>query len=334
MTLDSSCSVGVLLVNIGTPDAPNKKDVRKYLSEFLSDPYVITLPYIFRWLLLLFIILPFRSAKSAAAYSKVWTKQGSPLLVNSLACADGLSNALCDKYKVVAAMRYGSYSINDGLRQLIGCKQIVVVPLYPQYADATTRSTIEKVKCEMSRLMFDAKVAFVPAFYSNNGFIKSYARLVEPAMNLSKDQFLLMSYHGLPVNQLPDGDCENCYRAHCYGTSKLLAGSLGLSQDQYSVSFQSRLGASKWIEPYTVDRIAVLYKKGIRKLVVACPSFVADCLETLEEMGISLKKQWLDLGGESFTLVPCLNADSNWVLALSEIIYKNEVADEDCVGNI
>ena len=330
--------VGILLVNLGTPDDARVSSVRRYLREFLLDPRVIDLPAFFRYLLVYGVILPFRPFKAAKAYQKIWQKEGSPLRIHTLALAERLGEALGEGYRVKAAMRYGHPSIVDGLKELADCKEIIVLPLFPQYSSAATGSAIAKTLLELSKQWNIPKINVIDQFYARPEFINPLATMIKPYI-LDSDVFLLLSYHGLPERHIDKSQCKApcerknecplmdnnnyfCYRAQCYQTSRLLAEKLELPADRYTTAFQSRLGRIPWIKPYADQVLPDLYARGIRKLAVACPAFTADCLETLEEIGMQVKKQWVMLGGESFQLIPCLNEDPLWVQGVVTMIQE------------
>jgi len=297
---------GVLLINLGTPDDPSVKSVKKYLKQFLSDPRVIDIPGILRWLLLRLVILPFRSPKSAEAYSAIWQDEGSPLLINSRKFAENLSRS----QRVALGMRYGAPSIRHAIEELGDVDKITIVPMFPQYSSAATGSALQEAMQILQSKKNIPNIEIINSFHDNPGYIESVAKSIEPY--LSDSDYLLMSYHGLPVRQAGN------YREDCFATSQLIADRLSLSTDKYGVSFQSRLGRIPWIEPYTDKILPELYEKGVRRLVISSPSFVADCLESLEEIGLQARDQWLELGGESFTLVPCINEDATWLAQLLE----------------
>jgi ferrochelatase len=331
--------LGVLLVNLGTPASPEVRDVRRYLREFLHDPRVIDVAAPLRWLIVELAILPFRPRASAAAYRKIWLDQGSPLLVHSRALALGLATELGDDYRVALAMRYGAPSIETGLGELraAGAERVVLAPLFPQYATSSTESAVEAVRRAASGL----ELAVLEPFYDDAGFIEAWAELAAPALERLRPDHVLMSFHGLPERQIlpldatgrhcfasPDccdavGDANRlCYRAHCFATARALARALELPDARYEVAFQSRLGRTPWSQPYTDQRIRELAASGVRRLAVLCPSFVADCLETTEEIGIRGREQWREAGGEELCLVPCPNADPRWVRALAELVRR------------
>jgi len=322
---------GLLLINLGTPDAPNAAAVRRYLQEFLSDYRVIDLPAPVRYLLLYAFILPFRPKKSAHAYQTIWTEQGSPLLVNGQRLVDKLQTVLGKPFHVVLGMRYGNPSIEQALQQLSDCSQITVLPLYPQYSSAATGSSLEKVMMLLSKQLNHPSLTIVRDFYHHPGFIQPQAKIIQPF--LATHDHLLFSYHGIPERHIVNGGCEqvcqqacppvsqneSCYRAHCYATSNALAKTLNLADDFYSTAFQSRLGKMPWIKPYTDHLLPQLAQQGIKRLAVCCPSFTADCLETLEEIGLRAREQWRALGGEDLTLIPCVNDNDDWVSGIIQI---------------
>jgi ferrochelatase len=332
---------GALLVNLGTPDAPRTPEVRRYLREFLSDPYVLDMPAPGRFLLLYGIILPLRPARSAEAYRKIWTDRGSPLMVHSLDLLEAVRAELEPDTPVELAMRYGNPSIATGLRALRrrGVWHVTALPLYPQYAASTTDSVAVELAAAVAREDTAQDIVCLPPFYDDPGFIRAFADVGRPVLGSAKPDHVLMSYHGLPERQILKGDpggahclktescCRaissvnaRCYRAQCYATSRLLAEALDLAPGEYTVSFQSRLGRTPWIRPYTDQMLAELARRGVRRLAVLCPSFVADCLETLEELGIRGREQFLAAGGEAFTLVPSLNAHPTWVRTVAGLL--------------
>lgn len=314
-----SNKIGVLLINLGTPDTPKVADVRKYLREFLFDPRVIELPLVFRWLLLKLFILPFRSKKSALAYNSIWQDDGSPLLINSLAMQTQLQKLLGNEYKVVLGMRYGTPNITTAIAELEreNLKQVVIVPLFPQYASAVSGSALQEAIQIYAKNKVIMPFKIISEFFDHPEYIKSLTNSIQPYLH-SDYEFLLMSYHGLPERQLINPGIS-CYRTKCLQTSNLLAARLELTAEKWGVSFQSRLGKLPWIKPYTDEVLIELRERGINNLLVCCPSFTADCLETLEEIGIRARKQWQELGGSKFELIPCLNDHPDWINALKII---------------
>ncbi|MFZ5478529.1 MAG: ferrochelatase [Myxococcota bacterium] len=313
---------GVLLVNLGTPDSPAVPDVARYLREFLTDGRVIDLSPAARWALVNLVIVPFRSAKSAHAYRSIWTAEGSPLMVHSRALEAALRARA--PMPVALAMRYGRPSIAEGLAALGDVARIVVVPLYPQYASSTTGTALEAVYRALAARTDVPAVSVVPPFFDDPGWLDAQAALVPRDVD-----HVLMSFHGLPERhvtgtpgcELSDTCCARvppfCYRAHCVATARALGERVGLP---WSLSFQSRLGRERWLGPATEDEIARLAKAGVKRLAVACPSFVSDCLETLEEIGMRGGEVFREHGGERFVVAPCVNADPAWVEALARMV--------------
>lgn len=329
---------GCLLVNLGTPDAPDPKSVRRYLRQFLGDPRVLTLPWLGRWLLLNLVILPTRPRRTAAAYRAIWTERGSPLLVHSLALRDAVASELGDDYRVELAMRYGEPSIARGLAALerSGIGRLVVLPLFPQYASSVTSSAAAEVMRLLARANDLPPVEILGAFHDEPGFAASWAAIVGGDLAEFAPDHVLFSFHGLPEDQIrasdrtrshclsqpdcctaPGADAGRCYRAQCFRTAERLRKALGLAADRTSSAFQSRLGPTKWIQPYTDAHLPTLRTRGVKRLAVFCPSFVADCLETLEEIGIRLRERWTELGGESLWLAPCPNGDPRFAAAVA-----------------
>lgn len=327
---------GILVVNLGSPDSPNPKDVKKYLGEFLMDERVIDVPKFFRTLLVKGIILNTRPKKSAKAYQKIWWDEGSPLIV--------LTERLVDKIRpqvnvpVEIAMRYGKPSIKSGLQNLYdkGITEVLLVPMYPHYAMATTETIL--VLAEELRKEFFPEMTFtiVPPFYNHPDYINVLAASIQPHLEAFEPDYLLFSYHGVPERHIKKSDitkshckidksCCNtpseahqyCYRHQCYETTKQVVKLLGLTDNQYSTSFQSRLGSDPWLQPYTDKTIEELAKKGVKKLAVVTPAFVSDCLETLEEIAMEGAGEFKEAGGQEFLSIPCLNDDDNWAKSLS-----------------
>ncbi len=336
---------GVLLVNLGTPDSPEVKDVRKYLREFLMDKYVIDLPYITRWMLVNLIIAPLRAPKSAEIYQQLWTENGSPLLYYGKRVREHLQNKLGSDYSVYLAMRYQKPSINSVLKQLQadGITDLKVIPLYPQYASSSTKTCIEKVKTELKKIGYSPNVSFVENFVQNEKFIEAFADLGNKYWNTGDFEKVVFSYHGIPERhilkdsdsgycQINDTCCSKyhsknrlCYRAQCYETTRLIAAKMNLKESEYEVVFQSRLASrakDPWLKPYADLVIADLPKKGVKKVLCFSPSFIADCLETTIEVGVEFKEIFEENGGEKWQLVESLNEQPKWIEAL-EIMVKN-----------
>lgn len=315
-------TTGILLTNLGTPNSPSESDVRDFLSEFLSDPCVIAMPKLCRDFLVQKIILPKRSKKTAAAYQKIWTSDGSPLLKNSLLLTHALQKKCGDDFMVALGMRYKNPSMQSAIESLQHCDNIIVLPLFPQYADATTTSALKFLNELFASQL--KQIFIINEFYNQHFYIKSYASLIQKYLNT--DDFLLLSFHGLPKRAnksrvLPK--THPTYRAQCVETARLIAQQLNLLPECYDVAFQSRLGSTTWIQPDTHQLIKKLRQQGIENIAVVCPSFVADCVETLEEINIRLREQWMQLGGKRLTLIPCLNADETWVNELASFMRQN-----------
>ncbi len=329
----------VLIINLGTPESTEVKDVRKYLKEFLSDRRVLSIPALIRYLVLRLVILPFRSKKSAAAYRKVWLSDGSPLMVYSRKLADNLQIEFKDSAKVFLAMRYGKPSIGSALTEIYNQNftSLQVIPLFPQYSSAATGSAIEEVLSQIKSKNNFCNLQIISSFYNRPEFIDAFAKNIAECQKAFPWDYVLFSYHGLPEQHCIQSDPSNnyclrasdccqrktlantfCYRHHCFETTRLLTEKLNLQKQSFATTFQSRLGPVPWIKPYSDQHLAVLKDQGIKNLLVVSPSFVADCLETLEEIKIRLKEDWLALGGESLELVPSLNGD--WAKALKSIL--------------
>jgi ferrochelatase len=331
----------VLLVNLGSPAAPTPRAVRRYLREFLGDPRVLDLPAVPRWLLLHLAILPFRPRASAEAYAKIWTPEGSPLLTHGLALRDALARQLGPGWVVELAMRYGEPAIGATLDRLgaADAQPITVVPLFPQYASASSGSALEAVYCEAGRRWNVPPLEVLTLAPDDPGFLAALAAVARAHPTAARAEHWLFSFHGLPERQVRRSDpsgahclasptcCDAlgpanrfCYRTQCFATTRGLAAALGLEPARWTLSFQSRLGRTPWLRPYTDEALPELAARGVRRLAVACPSFVADCLETLEEIGLRASEQWRSLGGEDLAVIPCVNAHPLWVTALAERI--------------
>ncbi|MFT5432588.1 MAG: ferrochelatase [Myxococcota bacterium] len=336
--------IGVLVANVGTPDAPQTAEVRRYLREFLGDPRVIDINPVGRWLLLNLIILPFRPAKSAEAYRIVWTDRGSPLRFHSQDMVAGLQAELGDRFSVKLGMRYGNPSIPAALKAFgeERVERIVIFPAFPQNAASSTGTALDKIFSELGELWKPIPVTSVPSFYDDRGFIEAFADVARTTTQGAETEHLLFSFHGLPERHMRKGDptgshcltrddcCaeitdnnRDCYRAQCFATAKLLASALGVDETRWTVGFQSRLGRTPWIQPYTDEIVPKLAASGIKNLTVMCPAFVADCLETLEEIGVRLDADFRAAGGKSLTLVPSLNATPLWVSAAATLIRRS-----------
>ena len=330
---------GVLLVNLGTPQAPTAGAVRPYLRQFLSDARVLDVAAPLRAFLGGFLIPTVRSAKSAEAYRTIWTEAGSPLLVHSLELRDGLRAHLGDDTRVELGMRYGEPSIESALADLEGCDPIAVVPLYPQYASSSTGTALQEVYRIAGARWNTPSLSVVPPFFDAPAFLDAAAGVARGVLDEGAFDHVLFSYHGLPERHvkksdptgahcLSDGSCCDaivdanamCYRAQCFATTRGLVERLGLDEGGYSTSFQSRLGRDPWIRPFTDEVVDELARAGTKRLAVVCPSFTADCLETLEEIGLAAAQSFVENGGEALELVPCVNADPRWVAGLAQLV--------------
>jgi ferrochelatase len=330
---DRAPKIGVLLVNLGTPDAPTASAVRRYLAEFLSDPRVIEIPSLVWKPILHGVILRIRPAASARKYSAIWTKDGSPLLLHSIRQRSLLMGYLGQRLKeqglpadlcqVELGMRYGNPGVGEALDRLRagGCDKVLVVPLYPQYAASTTASTLDAVAGHLASVRRVPGLRVIDTFHGDTGYIKALARNVnEYWVKHGRPVRLVLSFHGLPRRTLDRGDPYHCL---CQVTGRLLVKELGLTPDQFVLSFQSRFGKAAWLEPYTFDVLKRLGSEGVRRVDVFCPGFVADCLETLEEIGIEGKASYLAAGGQEFHAIPCLNEHPAWIAALADIVTAN-----------
>jgi protoporphyrin/coproporphyrin ferrochelatase len=335
---ESGKRIGLVLINLGTPRSAEPSDVGKYLREFLMDPYVIDIPFPLRWLLVNGLIVPRRSHQSSALYKKIWTPEGSPLLTYTVSLARKVQAAMGDSYFVLPAMRYGMPSIASALQAFseAGVSSVIGFPLYPQYSLAATESSVVEFHQQADRWLPGVKRVLVPAFYARKEYLEAAVEISRP--HVKQFDQVLFSFHGLPERQVKKTDptgqhclskascCENlcepnqnCYRVQCFETARALAQKLGLAPKDWQVGFQSRLGRTPWIQPYSDTIYEELPKKGVKKLVVLTPSFVADCLETLEEVQIRGQEAFAEAGGETLSLVPSLNDHPAWVNAVSEI---------------
>ena len=318
---------GVLLINLGTPDAPTAKAVRPYLKEFLSDPRVVEIPRAIWWLILNGIILNVRPKKSAAKYATVWTSEGSPLRVHTAKQAVLLQGYLGERTKaplvVDYAMRYGSPSIPSVLRKLKeqNCQRILIVPMYPQYAASSTATAFDIVFDELRRMRNTPALRTIRNYHDHLGYIKALANNInEYWMKNGRPEKLVMSFHGVPQYTLEKGDPYHC---ECHKTGRLLAQELGLKPEQYKISFQSRFGKAEWIKPYTTATLLELGKQKTRRVDVVCPGFVADCMETLEEIAQEGKEDFQHAGGGEYNYIPCLNERNDWMHALTDLVMEN-----------
>ncbi len=335
----------LLLVNLGSPKSTSVADVRSYLNQFLMDPYVIDLPWPVRRLLVSLILIK-RPEQSAHAYASIWWDEGSPLVVLSRRLQQQMTTQWTQG-PVELAMRYGEPSIETVLTRLAaqGIRKVTLAPLYPQFADSTVTTVIEEAKRVVRDKKLDVQFSILPPFYDQPEYLDALAASVRSYVEQDYDH-LLLSFHGLPERHLTkldptgqhcfkDADCcknasaevlKTCYRAQCFSVARDFAERLGLPEGKWSVAFQSRLGRAKWIEPYTEARLEALAQQGVKKLLVMCPAFVADCIETLEEIGDRGLEQFREAGGEELVLVPCLNDDPRWSAALNTLCERAPVA--------
>jgi protoporphyrin/coproporphyrin ferrochelatase len=332
-------SRAILLANLGSPDQPDVPSVRRYLNQFLMDPYVIQLPWLLRRLIVSLFVLPSRPKRSAHAYQSIWTAQGSPLVALSMQLLDKLRKASATP--IAMAMRYGSPSIESELLKLAthpGISEILLLPLYPHYAESTVLTSIREAERVIAQHQLKIKLIVPKVFYDNPAYIRSLVVSAEPWLQQDFDH-VLFSYHGLPELHITKADptgshclktancCATpspahvtCYKHQVLRTTELFVQAAALKPAQYSISFQSRLGGAKWLEPATDTMLRELAAKGVKKLLVLCPAFVTDCLETLEEIEIQGTATFKAAGGESLTLIPCLNAHPDWVHTLNQLL--------------
>lgn len=330
---------GVILTNLGSPDSNELRDVRKYLNEFLMDERVIDMPYIKRLLLVRGIIVPFRTPKSAEAYRTIWTNEGSPLIVISKQLQAAVQKQL--DIPVELCMRYGNPTPKAAYDKLLAAnpdlEEVIVLPLYPHYAMSSFETAVESMKAEHKKHNYNFKLNFIGPYYNNPGYINALAESIKPYLQRDYDQ-ILFSYHGIPGRHLQKtdptkshclkvNDCCNtasaahgfCYRHQVFETTKLVTEKLGIPRSKFGLSFQSRLGKG-WLEPFTDIRLAELPKEGVKKLLILCPAFVSDCLETLEEIAMRGKETFMEAGGEEYEMIPCMNTQQPWVDTVVEMV--------------
>lgn len=336
---------GIILMNLGSPDSTEVKDLRRYLNEFLMDERVIDYPFLFRLMLVRGIIVPFRAAKSAEAYKKIWTKEGSPLIVLTKELQKSLQQNVSEPVEV--AMRYGNpsmaYAYDTLLKKNPDMEEVILVPMYPHYAMSSYETAVEYAKEIHRKRKYSFKITFIKPFYNEPDYINALAESIKPFLQQDFDH-ILFSYHGVPERHIFKGDItgqhclkvenccavdspahKQCYRHQCLKTTNLVAQKLNLPSEKFSYSFQSRLGRAEWLKPYTAMRLEEIPKEGIKKLLVVCPAFVSDCLETLEEIAETGKENFLHAGGESFTMIPCLNVHPLWVQTI--VTYIQGIKD-------
>jgi protoporphyrin/coproporphyrin ferrochelatase len=321
---------GVLLVNSGTPASLATRDVRAFLAGLLGDPRVVEIPRLLWWPILHGIILRVRPRASARKYAAIWTPEGSPLAVQSEGLRRGLEEALRPAgIPVALAMLYtGGATVAQAIGSLraAGVAQIVVVPMFPQYCGATTGAVFDQVSAALKQLRHVPALRFVSEYHAEPAFIDALARSVEEHRQVhGATRHLLMSFHGIPERFVDQGDP---YRVQCERTAALLAQKLRLEKDEWSVSFQSRFGRARWLQPYTIEAVAALARRGVKSLAVMCPGFAADCLETLEEIGMENRDAYLAAGGEQYQYIPALNARADHVAAIRALVLRDETAPQ------
>lgn len=316
--------LGVLLVNLGTPDGADPASVRRFLAEFLWDPRVVEAPRLVWWLALHGVILRIRPSKSAHAYQQIWTPEGSPLLIHSTALAKRVADVLRPRLNAVVAlgMTYGSPSIPSALEQLRreGARRLIVLPLYPQYSGSTTASVFDRVTRQLQRWRWVPELRFIGHYHDDAGYIDALAGSVDQHWRTHQRQHLLFSFHGIPRRYLLAGDPYHC---QCLKTARLVAARLSLAQSDWSVSFQSQVGREEWLRPYTDERLLEFARGGPKRVTLVCPGFATDCLETLEEIAIRNRQLFVDAGGEAYDYVPALNADEPHAAVLSDVITRH-----------
>lgn len=318
----TASSTGVLVVNLGTPEAPTTPAVRRFLKQFLWDPRVVEYPRLLWWLILNLIILVIRPPRSAAAYRKIWTDDGSPLMIFSKKIVDGLRSRM-QGVEFELAMTYGQPAIDDAVDQLVsrGVRRILILPLYPQYSGTTTASVFDAVARKLNRMRWVPEVRFVGSYHDDPGYIESLANSVREyrAQNQAGSK-LLMSFHGVPKYTLDGGDPYFC---HCQKTARLLAESLQLQESEWSISFQSRVGREEWLGPYTEDIVREYGNDGMSRLDVICPGFSTDCLETLEEIAMQNAEDFSEAGGGELHYIPALNDRDDHLNALTTVVQRH-----------
>ncbi|HTP95693.1 MAG TPA: ferrochelatase [Burkholderiales bacterium] len=320
-------AIGVLLINLGTPQAPDAPALRRYLKQFLSDPRVIEIPRALWWPILHGIVLRMRPRRSAAKYARIWTPEGSPLAVHTERQTKMLRGYLGERIRVPLvvefAMRYGAPSVADAIERLkqAHCDRVLAVPLYPQYSASASASALDAVGAALARLRNVPALRTIRHFHDHPGYIGALAQSVRDHwLKTGRPERLVMSFHGLPRFQLERGDPYHC---ECHMTARLVAEALALAPADYTVCFQSRFGRAQWLEPYTAQVLAELGRQKLKRVDVLCPGFVSDCLETLEEIGMEGKATFLNAGGGEFHLLPCLNERDDWLRALTDLVLAN-----------
>jgi ferrochelatase len=316
---------GILLCNLGTPDAPRPAELRRYLKEFLSDPRVVEIPRLLWWMILNLIILRIRPRRSAKLYQSVWTEAGSPLMLYSQEQVAAVKQRLAEKYgdiPVVLGMRYGNPSMASAIKQLTdqNVRDIIVLPLYPQYAGATTGSTFDAIAKTFTKLRWVPELQFINGYHKSEGYLDALCTTIKRHIEQhgQPDKFVF-SYHGTPERYLKNGDPYHCF---CHQTTRLVREKLGFDESQVMTTFQSRFGREPWLQPYTDKTLEHLPEDGVKHVAVICPGFSSDCLETIEEINMEARESFIESGGEHFHYIPCLNDDPVHIDALVSILEK------------
>jgi ferrochelatase len=319
--------IGVLVTNLGTPEAPKKNQLKIYLKEFLSDPRVVEVPRLIWWMILNLVILNIRPKRSAKAYATVWTDRGSPLMYHTQDQCDALRDKLKQTYGenivVEFAMRYGSPSVDSVIDSMLqrGVRKLVVLPLYPQYCASTTGSTFDAIANSFKQRRWIPELRFVTHYHEDPNFIQAVSdKIREHWQQNGRAEKLIFSYHGIPKRYLLNGDPYHC---ECHKTSRLIAENLGLTESEHFTSFQSRFGREEWLKPYTDHSLQAFPAKGVKSVQIVCPGFSADCLETIEEIGVENRDYFLEAGGERYEYIPALNADQQHIEALTKLIESH-----------
>lgn len=328
--------IGVIITNLGTPDAPTKQALKPYLKEFLSDPRVVEVPKLIWQLILRLVILNIRPARSAKAYATVWTDEGSPLMYHTKHQAEklqaSLKEELGDEVVVDFAMRYGNPAVADVTNKLLeqGVRKLLVLPLYPQYCASTTASTFDAIAKDFMKRRWLPDFRFVSHYHDREDYIEAIANSIKAHWEQhGRADKLLFSYHGIPLKYLTKGDPYHC---ECHKTTRLVAERLGLNKEEYMTTFQSRFGREEWLQPYTDMTLKGLPEKGVKKVQIICPGFSSDCLETIEEIGEENREYFIEAGGEDYQYIPCLNSEEPHINVLTQIVKENiagwKVADK------
>ena len=316
---------GILLCNLGTPDAPRPAELRRYLKEFLSDPRVVEIPRLLWWMILNLIILRIRPRRSAKLYQSVWTEAGSPLMLYSQEQVKAVKQRLDEKYgdiPVVLGMRYGNPSMASAIKQLTdqNVRDIIVLPLYPQYAGATTGSTFDAIAKTFTQLRWVPELQFINGYHKSEGYVQALYTTIKRHIDAhGQPDKLVFSYHGTPERYLKNGDPYHCF---CHQTTRLVREKMGFDENQVMTTFQSRFGREPWLQPYTDKTLEQLPEDGVKHVAVICPGFSSDCLETIEEINMEARESFIDSGGEQFHYIPCLNDDPVHIDALVSILEK------------